>query len=180
MINELALRYGKAFYDLTQEQKASEKVLLEMRALREAFEKNADILEFFTSELIPLEQRVALFEKGLGSKLSPTTVQFVSTLVENGRLNLFSGVAQAFEQFMDDAGGMVRGTVTSAKPINPDERKKIEDQISKTTGKKVILHFEEDPSLVGGMVAQVGGWTFDDSLKSHLTRMSDDLNRRAH
>lgn len=180
MINELALRYGKAFFDLTQEQKSSEKVLLEMRALREAFEKNADVLEFFTSELIPLEQRVALFEKGLGSKLSPSTMQFLSTLIENGRLSQFAGIAQTFEQSMDDLHGAVRGTVTSATAINPEERKKIEDQISKTTGKKVILHFEEDPSLVGGMVAQVGGWTFDDSLKSHLTRMSDELNRSAH
>ena len=180
MINELALRYGKAFFDLTQEQKSSEKVLLEMRALREAFESNGDVLEFFTSELVPLEQRSELLGKALGSKLSPTTLQFLSTLIENGRLGLFSGIAQAFEQIMDEVHGAVRGTVTSATAINPEERKKIEDQISKTTGKKVILHFEEDPSLVGGMVAQVGGWTFDDSLKSHLTRMSDELNRRAH
>ena len=33
---------------------------------------------------------------------------------------------------------------------------------------------------MGGMVAQVGGFTFDDSLETHLTRMSEELNRRSH
>ena len=60
------------------------------------------------------------------------------------------------------------------------DRKRIEETVSAVTKKKVILNFTVDPKLLGGMTAQVGGWTFDDSLETHLTRLSEDLNRRSH
>lgn len=180
MINELALRYGQALFELASENKSTEKTLEELRVLSEALEKNPEIIAFFDSQLISLEDRSQVFNKALGTKLSNITTQFMQKLIENGRLGLFSGMVQAFEQNMDEVHGALRGTVKSATALSQEERKKIEEQISKTTGKKVILQFEENPSLVGGMVAQVGGWTFDDSLKSHLLRMSDELNRRAH
>jgi F-type H+-transporting ATPase subunit delta len=59
-----------------------------------------------------------------------------------------------------------------------ESRTKIEDIVTKVTRKKVILSFVEDAKLIGGTVAQVGGWTFDDSLESHLRRLNEDLNRR--
>jgi F-type H+-transporting ATPase subunit delta len=46
--------------------------------------------------------------------------------------------------------------------------------------KKIILTYKEDPTLLGGVVAQVGGWTFDDSIETHLIKMNEELNRRAN
>jgi F-type H+-transporting ATPase subunit delta len=64
--------------------------------------------------------------------------------------------------------------------LNEDDRRKLEQTIAGVTKKKVILNFTEDKKLMGGLVAQVGGWSFDDSLQSHLTRLTEDLNRRTH
>jgi F-type H+-transporting ATPase subunit delta len=89
-------------------------------------------------------------------------------------------MVSAFETISDEDHGVTRGNVRSAATLSPESRQQIEDTVTKVTKKKVILNFTEDPKLLGGMVAQVGGWTFDDSLETHLTRMSEDLNRRTH
>ncbi|MFZ4405339.1 MAG: F0F1 ATP synthase subunit delta, partial [Pseudobdellovibrionaceae bacterium] len=47
--------------------------------------------------------------------------------------------------------------------------------LSKKLNKKIILTSQKDPSLLGGLVAQVGGWTFDDSLKAHLSKLEEIL-----
>ena len=75
---------------------------------------------------------------------------------------------------------MTRGTVKSAKPLSEDAKKDLESRINKILNKKIILTYKEESTLLGGVVAQVGGWTFDDSIETHLTKLNEDLNRRAH
>lgn len=179
MINELALRYGRAMFAVAKENNSAEQTLNELRVLSSVFTEATELMSFFSSALVPIEARKKMLSAAVGSKLSASTFNFLNTLVDNDRLTLLPGVLHAFEMELDEIHGAVRGKVKSAKPLGPEERKKVEEQISKARGKKVILTFEEDPSLVGGMVAQVSGWTFDDSLQSHLSRISDDLNRRA-
>ena len=93
---------------------------------------------------------------------------------------MFKEISNAFEAIIDEERGFVRGLVRSAEVLSPEARTRTEEAIKKVINKKIILSFVKDPNLLGGMVAQVGGWTFDDSLESHLIRLGEDLNRRAN
>src|SRR5262249_48841149 len=96
------------------------------------------------------------------------------------RLGVFKDIVGAYEQIADEAHGVMRGTVRSATVLAPEERKRIETLVSRATAKQVILTYKEDPSLLGGLVAEVGSYTFDDSLLSHLKRINEQLTRSAH
>lgn len=178
MTNEVAIKYGKALFSVTQEKGNSDQVLRELRVLVESLGQ-AELTEFLSSSLVPIETRTQFINQAIKGKVSEQSYNLVLAVLERGRLNQLEGILQAFEEAMDALHGALRGKVTSASALGADERKRVEEQISKTTGKKVILNFEIDPNLVGGMVAQVGGWTIDDSLQSHLTRMGEELNRSA-
>lgn len=179
-LSEVSRRYAKALYDTTKSNQTSEKVLSELRALHIVFEKEASVKEFVSSPVVSPEQKLALVKTTFESKVSHELYNTLVLLAEKNRLNFFSEIAHAFEEYSDADHGVTRGTVKSATQLGPDARKKIEETVNLVTGKKVILNFTEDAKLLGGMVAQVGGWTFDDSLSSHLTRMNEDLNRRAN
>jgi uncharacterized protein YbcI len=58
--------------------------------------------------------------------------------------------------------------------------KVIKEKLEKLTGKKVVLEYHEDKSLIGGLVAQVGSFSFDDSLETQLRLMREDLKRKAN
>ena len=60
------------------------------------------------------------------------------------------------------------------------EREQIQEKISKATNKKVILTYVEDPTVIGGLIAEAGGYRFDDTLTTHLIKLKDELNRRTH
>jgi F-type H+-transporting ATPase subunit delta len=64
--------------------------------------------------------------------------------------------------------------------LGPEQRQLLETRISKVTGKKVILEYKTDESLLGGLVAEVGSLTFDDSLDTQLKLLNEELKRRAH
>lgn len=180
MIHEVSRRYARALYDLVKTNKTSEKVFAELRSLKESFTAEKSIHDFVLSPLVAPDQKVAALKAALSGKVSEEIVNLLYLLAENARMEIFGEIVDAFEVISDEDHGVSRGVVKSAAKLLPEARKKIETTVEKVTHKKVILNYEEDPKLLGGMVAQVGGWTFDDSLETQLMKMSESLNRSTH
>lgn len=176
---DLANRYGKALFDLAQEKNLLEKILAELRVLDEVFSKGDLIIQFLTNPLVGSDERTKLIQSSLSqSGLSQEMVDFLMLLAEKDRFSLFHEIVLAFEVQCDDANNVCRGQVRSAIVLGSSDRKQLEDTIESVLKKKVILNYTVDPSVIGGLVANVGSYTFDDSIASHLTRMSEELKRR--
>lgn len=177
---QLAFRYAKSIFELARDAKNDQKVLDQLRALDTSFQKDADVLEFLASPLIKLEDRKRSIETALkGANALPEVQQLLVLLVDKGRISIYSQVVEAFQQLIDDANGVVRGTVRSAAALSPAERQQIEATVEKVLNKKVIMTYKVDPTVIGGLIAQAGSYTFDDSIQSHLQRLNDELKRRA-
>lgn len=178
MINQIALRYASAMYEVAAQVSKQDQYLSELRTIAEVFEKNPEIGEFFTSPSVTLENKASVLKSTFSAKASADVFNLLLLLNDKNRMGLFCDIAHSFETMIDDARGVTRGTVRSASALDSAQRKELEDTVKKVAGRQVILKFEVDPTLVGGMVAKVGGWTFDDSLSAHLQTMKDHLSRR--
>jgi F-type H+-transporting ATPase subunit delta len=180
-ISEAARRYAKALYSIAKDEGQPARVFAELRVLAEQVFHDELVHEYFASPLISPEQKKTVLQTAIKDKgLSPDVVNFLLLLAEKNRLGLFEQISRAFQEMIDGDHGVTRGMVRSASTLKPDARKRIEDIVTKVTGKQVILQYTEDKSLIGGLIAQVGGWTFDDSLQSHLRRMNEELKRSAN
>lgn len=180
IVTEVAKRYAKALYWTAKEKGQVDQILSQLRALSGAVKSDKQLSAGLLSPLISAEEKVKAVQSGLSGKVSPEVLQFMILLAEKKRLGSLPEIAEAFLQMVDADNNVTRGTVRAAHAISADSLKKLEQNIEAVTGKKVILNFEKDPNLLGGLSAQVAGWTFDDSIESHLTRMSEELNRRTH
>jgi F-type H+-transporting ATPase subunit delta len=180
-ISEVARRYAKAIMSLVQDKKQQFRAQEDMSAIATILQKDAQISEYFNNPLVPQEQKKAAVKAAFADKgLLEEVYNLLLLLSEKNRFGMFEQVSAAFQEEMDAAQGVTRGTVVSAKAMVPEARKSLEDQIHKILNKKTILTYKEDSSLLGGVVAQVGGWTFDDSIETQLIKLNEDLNRRAN
>ncbi len=180
MTSDISKNYAQALYQVAEANKKVELVFSELRLIDQVFSMDSKIKEFFETPVISPDQKKHIIQLSLEKKVSNELFNTIILLSENNRLSYFSEIVMAYQELTDDANGVCRGRVRSAASLGAEQRKKIEDKVTQATGKKVILTFEEEPSLLGGTIAQVGGWTFDDSLESHLKRMSETLKRRSH
>lgn len=178
-VSELANRYARAVFELASQSGKQDRVLEELRALQTLFEKEKVIHEFLASPLNrPEEREKALATALKSSGVSEETLAFVLLLAQKGRIALFSQIVEAVKSQSDLAHGVTRGMVRSASVLTPDDRKRIEDIVSRFTKKQVILTYKEDSSVIGGLIAEVGTFSFDDTLTSHLRRLKDEMMRR--
>jgi F-type H+-transporting ATPase subunit delta len=177
---EVAHRYARALFDAPSVATGRERVLAEMREIRKIFEDKS-IAGFLGAKNLSAAEKRRLFDEVFAEKpIHQGVKSLISLLGAKGRLELLPWIAGAYEALTDEEHGVTRGTVKSATTLAPDERQRIEKRVSEVTGKKVILSYKEDPSMVGGLTAEVGGYLFDDSIKSHLRRIKEDLKRRTN
>lgn len=177
----IASRYAKAIYSLAKEKGEQDSVFAQMRVIEDALSLEKDIAEFVHSPLVrPADKEKVIAQLTAKVNLPEALKNFLLLLAKKDRLGLFPDIVTSYQTIADEAHGVTRGVVRSAAVLAPDERKRIEELVGRATKKQVILTYKEDPSLLGGLIAEVGSYTFDDSLSSHLTRINEQLNRSAH
>jgi F-type H+-transporting ATPase subunit delta len=179
-INEISYRYGQALYEIAKESQNLDVVLNELRVLKTAFSETS-VVEFFKSPIISKEEKFKIINKIISQfSLSESVKNFIFVLSDKDRLPLLPFIANSFESISDKEHKVIRGVVRSATMLSPEQRKSIEKKVEDYTKKKVILSYEVDKSVIGGLVAEVGSFTFDDTITTHLRRLKEDLNRSRH
>lgn len=180
MVGEVANRYAKAIYDLAKETGKKDEILAELRELSKSF-GSPEFESFFSQKNVTNTDKVLIVKKAIAStKVSETVTSFISILAQKGRLSLFSQILFSYEAQSDSESNVVRGTVESAVSLLPEQRQQLEDIVAKVTHKKAILTYSVVPEIIGGLVAKVGSYTFDDTIDTHLKKLNEDLKRRAH
>jgi F-type H+-transporting ATPase subunit delta len=100
---------------------------------------------------------------------------FVRTLADNHRLGYLPEIAQLFGTLKDDAEGVADVTVTSAAPLDEAQRGRIGAALERRLRRKVRLHFQIDPALIGGAMLRAGDLVIDGSLRTRLERIAYEL-----
>lgn len=180
-MSEVSRRYANALLSLVRQKGVHEKVLGELLAIQKIFQADSSVQAYFQNPLISPDQKTAAIKAAFSDKgLQEEVTGLLRLLAERGRLGRFDEIVLAFRESLDADGGLTRGTVRAARPLSPEAMKNLETKITSVLNKKIQLTFKEDPKILGGVIAEVGGWTFDDSIETHLKKMNEELNRRAH
>jgi F-type H+-transporting ATPase subunit delta len=179
-VSEVASRYSKALFALSVENKSTPMVLDEIRELATGVEKDPKTLEFFEDPTVPsATQKEILSKLGAGKAMREEVKGLLSILAQNSRFGLLREIVTGFQELVDESNGVARGEVVSCATLFPDDRTRLEATIAKYTGRKVVLEYKEDKSLLGGLVARVGSFTFDDSLDTQLRLLREALKKES-
>jgi F-type H+-transporting ATPase subunit delta len=110
-----------------------------------------------------------------GPELGEHGENFVRTLAANRRLAYLPEISAQFEVLKDAAQGVADVTVTSAAALDVAEQKKLAAALEKRLKRKVRLHTEVDPGLIGGAIVRAGDLVIDGSLSTRLERIAYEL-----
>lgn len=179
-MQEISKRYARALFEAAESSQKAPQVLEQIQVLAKAISADSEITTFFKSPMNHSDSKHKVLEHLLQKmKFSEEVSQFLKILIENDRVPFLQEIVECYQGLIDDLQGVVRGKVITAKPLSEESKKDLMGTISNVAHKKVILDYEIDESVIGGVVANVQGLTLNDSLQRHLTRMNEELNRRS-
>ena len=79
-------------------------------------------------------------------------------LLEKGRLPEMPHIVALYEVLAEEAQNRLRVRGTSAFPLSPALQEEVRQRFAHYTSKDIVLDQEIDPTLIGGIVAQMGSW----------------------
>jgi F-type H+-transporting ATPase subunit delta len=93
---------------------------------------------------------------------------FINILTDRNRLPILEEIITEYQRLMDKRLGIVRARVTTARTLDPAQQRELAQKLEQITGKEVRMEVAIDPSLIGGVVAQVGSTIYDGSVRQRL------------
>ena len=171
--------YARAFADVVM--KTSSRLdpagaLQELRTIEALLEESDQLRRVLENPSIPGDRKRAVLD--VITKRLGTTRQvrnFIAVVTDHRRLPLFSEILKQLEQELNDRQGFAEAQVSTARPLSDSEKKMLEAEITRLTGKKVRAHYGHDTSLLGGAVVQVGSTIYDGSVDGQLNRIREQL-----
>jgi F-type H+-transporting ATPase subunit delta len=167
-VTELAREYGDGLYALTEEEHISDEVLSQLQVLSRCFREQPDFLRLLSNMSLSKAERIAILDNALRGQVHPYLLNFLKILCERCALNEYEGCLAAFKTLYNQAHGIVEATVTTAVPLDDEQRARMSEKLSKMTDKLVVLNEKVDESLIGGVLLEMNGQRYDNTLKNRL------------
>jgi F-type H+-transporting ATPase subunit delta len=176
LAGSIARRYARALFAIGVDQRSFEALGKELEALAALWNEATEMRQSLSNPIFKSSQKRAILQ-ALLPRVAPTReVQSLAfLLLERGRIAALPAIARAYQEMCDDKLGRARATVRSARPLDVATQTEVRQVLERRTGRSVIMTTEVDPSLMGGIVAQVAGLVLDGSLRARLHALSSKI-----
>jgi F-type H+-transporting ATPase subunit delta len=176
--NAIARRYAKALVQLGSENGLIDRFSQELKVVDELIAGNTELRSVFGNPAFTAEQKKQIMRELVGRMQCSTLVaNFLLLLVDKNRVACLPQIVETYGKLADEQSGVVRPLITSAFALDDAQINAIKGALERKTGKKVLPHVTVDPSLIGGVITQIGDIAYDSSVKTQLAQIHDILQK---
>lgn len=173
----IANRYAKALADVSLKLGQHERISRELMEFESLLSNHAELAHFYSNPAVPLpKKRVATSQIIEQIGLSQTIANFIFILIDKHRMGYFAEIRKAYQLELNARLGIAQAEIITAGEMDPETHQRLAGQLEDLTGKKVVLKFSQDPSLIGGVVTRIGDTIYDGSIRQQLTTLKTRLS----
>jgi F-type H+-transporting ATPase subunit delta len=169
--------YARAFADLVVEDKLDIGMTLEqLRSMSALLRQNPDLRRVWENPAIDPEQKRGLLDAiAKREGLIKQVRNLIAVVIDHRRIHFFDAIVEQLGHELDARMGFAEAEITSARDLSEPERRSLEIQVGKLTGKKVRARYARDAAILGGAVVRVGSTIYDGSVLGQLERIREQI-----
>ena len=169
-------RYSQALYELSVEDNCLEKIEKEILSIIKLISENKDFNDLIKDPTIKEKELLKVINI-ISDKFNFNLLltKFLNFLILKRRLFYLENILKDFILICSKKRGEISAKLLSAKNLSEDEIKKIKNELSENFGSKIKLNYKFDPSLIGGLIIQVGSVMIYTSIKNKLHQIENKM-----
>lgn len=168
-------QYAEAFLHVLAAEDHINECQDELFRLAKIIEGNDELRQALVDPHTPAARRQQILEDLLDGKASSTTIGLVSLLAATGRIRHLSDIVDHLLSMTASAGNRVVAEVRSAVDLDDDQKRRLAASLKQATGKDVDIVVVIDPSVMGGVVTQIGDTVIDGSIRARLSKLRESF-----
>jgi F-type H+-transporting ATPase subunit delta len=139
-------------------------------------EANLELRRLLLDRDAPLESRLGTVRQLLDQKVDAVTLRLCCYVIEGGRPRDVVGTLDFLVDYVAKARDWRVARVHTARPLDEASRAQLVGSLSTLTGKNVELQVAEEPSLLGGVLVEVGDLRLDATTRGRLGVLHDAVS----
>ncbi|MCA1743263.1 MAG: F0F1 ATP synthase subunit delta [Desulfovibrionales bacterium] len=178
--NIVARRYSRALFALGQKQGEKELKAYgeDLAKLVGVLESAPELIRIFKNPIFNVTEKKAILKQLAGKlKLGPVVSNFCYLLAEKGRLDCLPEINVYYAKLLDEFEGVVRGEIITAIKLADNVKQDIVGKLEKQSGLKVVLDYNVDQEILGGLMLKVGDKVLDASIRAQLQILKENIKR---
>jgi F-type H+-transporting ATPase subunit delta len=177
-VASVASTYARAFADVVLDAHLdTNRAIGGLRRIAGLLAESIELRRVWENPAVPAEQKRKLLDAIVHREGIERHVRnLVAVLIDHRRIPFLPRITEQLEKELDARLGFAEAQITSARELGESEKRGLEAQIQKLTGKKVRSRFGLDASLLGGAVVRVGSTVYDGSVKGQLQRIKEAIS----
>ena len=174
----VASTYARAFADVVLSAHLdADRAVGGLREIAGLLAESADLRRVWENPAVPAEQKRRLLDAIVQREgIERHARNLVAVLIDHRRVQFLGRIVEQLKKELDARMGFAEAHNTSARELGDAEKRALESQIERATGKKVRAQFGLDASLLGGAVVRVGSTIYDGSVKGQLEKIREAIS----
>lgn len=173
--------YAEALLDTAEKQGKVEAVAEEFDALvTQVLDHHPEIEAMLSGASSTRTQKAELITKAFAGKTEDIFLDFLQIVNRHGRLEFLRPIRAAYRKLCDERARRERVRVKSAVPLDDGQRDRLTELLRQRLGREPVLETEVVPELLGGLIVRIGDEVYDDTVRSRLVGLRDQLLARSN
>ena len=148
-----------------------------LRQMATLFRQSLDLRRVWENPAVPADQKRGLLDAIVErAGIDRPVRNLMAVLIDHRRLPFLPRIVEQLEKELDARLGFTEAQISSTRELADAEKRTLEAQIAKTTGKKVRASYGLDKSLLGGAVVRIGSTIYDGSVKGQLEKIKEAIS----
>lgn len=173
--DSVARRYAESVFEPAVADGRLEELAQGLAALERLIAAHEELRGFLINPDVEVSDKLQVLRRVLGAVWSSNLDAFLRMVLSMGRAAHLADIAQAFAELVDEARGIVRARVCSARPLGAPLKLRLKQILEHREHKQVELIEETVPELLGGLQVVLGSRMLDGSLRTQLGRLRQRL-----
>jgi F-type H+-transporting ATPase subunit delta len=171
----VAKRYATALFELAKEQNLLDETVEELRAVREVFSSNDDLLAFLQHPKVNAESKKQFIAESFAN-LSTLVRNTLLLMTDRHRTDVISQMAVDFIELANEEKSVAEATIYTVRPLTESEQQAVSAAFAAKVGKRTLrIENIVDRSVLGGIKLRIGNRIFDGTVSGKLERLEREL-----
>ena len=176
MINTRASeRYAKSLLSISIDENLVDEVKLDIDLIIKYFDESRDILNLYSSPIIPINNKVKITEKIFDGKLNKHTLNLLYNLIYRKRDNLIITILEKFKELYNIHMNIEESVISTTFELDNESLDVVKGFANRVTGKKIILQNTIDKNVLGGFNLKIGDKMIDCTVSSKINELRKKL-----
>ena len=169
--------YGDALFELSKEENKVDEIYEEVEGMIQVLNENPDLTSMMIHPHISKDEKLQTVETVFKGKISDEMIGLMRMVIEKDHFGQMEGIFNFFTAKVKEYKNIGVAYVATPLELSDAKKKQVEERLLETTSYVSFeMHYDIDPTLIGGMVIRIGDRVVDSSIRTKLYHLSKEMS----